>query len=266
MFQYAGIVFALCYLHQFPGHFLFAPFVWRSLTGLPLEIEDVYITDRVFQRTIKGILGCDDSQELATYCDGFQVETANGTLVPLIPDGATIPLSLDRRSEYVELAIKYRIDELKRPLDAVKKGFYQFFSESVSRLFVSWEMELIIAGPREVAVERLTECSECDQSEDSSRLWKVLGEMTNEYRLKFITFVTGRSGLPMAGMPMDKIKISWNTDDTSRLPQASTCFSRVSMPRYPSDDLLKQKLVAAIGFGLGHIEDGGINAAELARA
>jgi hypothetical protein len=244
---------------------LFGPFVWRSLTGIPLEIQDVYDSDRVFERRIKGILACNDSQELATYSDGFHVETANGNSVPLIPDGATTPLSLDRRNEYVELAILYRINELTRPLKALKKGFDEFFSDSASRLFASWEMELIIAGPREVAVERLTECSECDQSEHSRRLWKVLGEMTNEYRLKFITFVTGRSGLPMPGMPMEKIRIFWNTDDASRLPSASTCCSKISIPTYPGAEHLKRRL-AAIDYGRSHIEDGGLKAAELARA
>jgi hypothetical protein len=65
---------------------MFAPFVWLSLTGPPVAIDNVYATERIFERNMK------NTESEVSYSDGFQVENANEVLVPLVQHGA-IPVS-----------------------------------------------------------------------------------------------------------------------------------------------------------------------------
>lgn len=91
--------------------------------------------------------------------------------------------------------------------------------------------------------------------------WKVVSNLPKEKRARLMQFATGTCNLPAGGFAelwgsngkqpfcIDMIK-----DKPNSLPVAHTCFNRIDLPLYPSEDVMLNKLSMAIeecgGFGM----------------
>jgi E3 ubiquitin-protein ligase HUWE1 len=92
------------------------------------------------------------------------------------------------------------------------------------------------------------------------RFWSVLRKFSNEEKALFVQFVTGTSKVPLdgfqslqgsEGVQMFGIHKAY---DPKLLPTAHTCFNQLDLPEYPSEEIMRDKLVLAIrecseGFG-----------------
>jgi hypothetical protein len=71
---------------------------------------------------------------------------------------------------------------------------------------------------------------------------------------KLLVFVTSSDRIPLNGLKSLTFVIQRNGPDSDRLPTALTCFGRLLLPEYSSEEKLKDRLTAAIenasGFGL----------------
>ena len=68
-------------------------------------------------------------------------------------------------------------------------------------------------------------------------------------------FVWGRSRLPLKGRSWPqtfKIQRASGVSDT-HLPVTHTCFFSIELPEYSSEEVMREKLLAAINFGVGGI-------------
>jgi ubiquitin-protein ligase E3 A len=78
--------------------------------------------------------------------------------------------------------------------------------------------------------------------------------MDREQQKQFLHFVTGSDRVPIKGLGTLTMVVQRNGPDSSRLPSALTCFSRLLLPEYASEQRLKTHLMLAIengkGFGL----------------
>lgn len=54
--------------------------------------------------------------------DSFVGQSADGKMVPIIPGGGSIPLSFSNRKEYVERAVEYRLHEIDRQVNGVRRA------------------------------------------------------------------------------------------------------------------------------------------------
>ena len=89
--------------------------------------------------------------------------------------------------------------------------------------------------------------------------WTVVREMTPDARSKLLLFATGSATLPPPGTfaglhPAFRIVIDPSTPE-NHLPTAHSCANQIHLPLYhlpgEEDDLLKQKLLAALDLGIG---------------
>ncbi|CAB4021746.1 probable E3 ubiquitin- ligase HERC4, partial [Paramuricea clavata] len=83
--------------------------------------------------------------------------------------------------------------------------------------------------------------------------WNVFNvfDMTN--KKKFLVFLTGTDRVPITGIRSLKIKIQPVSGgvNNEHLPVAHTCFNLLDLPRYPTKEMMKQKVEQAISYSSG---------------
>ena len=108
-----------------------------------------------------------------------------------------------------------------------------------------------MAGQLHISVETLKQVARYRNSENSSLMidwfWEVLEEMTEEDRVLFMIFVSGRSRLP--NHPMDfnqRFQILLLDGPLDGLPTAQTCFFQLRLPPYTRKSVMMHKMLYAI--------------------
>jgi hypothetical protein len=265
-FYYAGVLFSMCFIAKLLVPLQIVPFVWNALSGRSVTRQDIVDMDVEFGRVIQTVLSGDpeseSEQRFATLASmNYEVRDSTGKMVPLIAGGSSVPLTMDRRLEFVERAMQFRVKEFKAPLDALRNGFFRFFNEPVARIMMPADLESFVCGRRGCAVDQLKKLCEFSDSRESEWLWRFLGEVGDEERLAFVKFATGRMGLPPPGMKwQEPLKIVWESSDVpdprKKLPKGVTCFSKIYIQKYQSEEWFRRHMMAALKYGFGTIEDG----------
>lgn len=86
--------------------------------------------------------------------------------------------------------------------------------------------------------------------------WALVRDLTASDRLALLAFVTGSSAVPAAGFARlpglgreQKFSIM-RLEDSALLPRASTCFNLLKLPAYATREILEQKLLIVLRYGV----------------
>ena len=120
-----------------------------------------------------------------------------------------------------------------------------------------------VVGHEIVDIERLKEISSINSkaSKDlQKRFWRVLNSLDNADKIKYMRFVWGRTILPLPeSQHVDHHTISFDDKlDIHSLPTAKTCAFSITLPMYPTEEILKEKLLRAIKECISIESDGNI--------
>lgn len=140
--------------------------------------------------------------------------------------------------------------------DAFVSGLGAGLPAEALPLFTPTEAEVLFCGRPDVDVELLKRVTEYEFVSPSDphivAFWEVLTEMSQEQRAAFVNFVSARSRLPSSAdaflMPLKIEAPSGPARDKpdAWLPKSSTCFMKLSLPKYSSKEVLRAKLLTAI--------------------
>jgi E3 ubiquitin-protein ligase HECTD2 len=212
-----------------------------------------------------------DGDVESTFCLDFVVEVDKygfRSRIPLCPGGDTKPVTNANRREYVDLYVKYLLDEsVKRQFEPFKRGFFTVCAGNALSLFRPEEIELLIRGsdePLDIASLRaVCQYSDWDESKDGKEptgepaidwFWESFAAATPQDQRKLLSFITGSDRIPAMGAATLIIKISCLGEDTERYPTARTCFNMLNLFKYNSREKLETLLWRAVheseGFGL----------------
>ncbi|XP_065100040.1 probable E3 ubiquitin-protein ligase HERC1 isoform X2 [Paramisgurnus dabryanus] len=252
-FRFLGILMAVAIRTKKPLDLHLAPWVWKQMCCIPLGAADLEEVDLLTYRSLQGILHLDNSvinEENFTVMIplySFVAHSANGTLVPVVPGGHNLPLTFSNRNEYVERALNYRLHEMDRQVAAVREGMSSIIPVPLLSLLTARQLEQLVCGLPEVSVEMLKKVVRYRDITDNHQLigwlWQSLEEFTNEERVLFLRFVSGRSRLP--SNPADitqKFQIIKVDRPVNGLPTAQTCFFQLRLPPYTSQAILAERL------------------------
>ncbi|XP_043542936.1 probable E3 ubiquitin-protein ligase HERC1 isoform X3 [Chiloscyllium plagiosum] len=256
-FRFLGILMAVAIRTKKPLDLHLAPFVWKQLCSIPLSSEDLEEVDLLYVRNLYGILNLDNSGiteenflEMIPL-DSFVGQSANGKVVPIIPGGSSIPLTFGNRKEYVERAIEYRLHELDQQVAAIRQGMSAIVPVPLLSLLTERQLEQLVCGMPEVNVDTLKKVVRYRDIAENHQLlnwlWQTLQEFSNEERVLFLRFVSGRSRLP--ANPADitqKFQIIKVDRPVDGLPTAQTCFFQLRLPPYSSQEVMAERLRYAI--------------------
>ncbi|KAJ1674182.1 hypothetical protein EV182_003793 [Spiromyces aspiralis] len=201
----------------------------------------------------------EDSLSLGNIPTG--VEHANGyTTIPLIDNGSAIEVTSSNRRAYIRRYLQFLGDKYVRELvSALRSGFQQAADGIVYRMCQASELELLICGddaPINIdELERVATYEEYDADHPVVRMfWRVVRSLTPRQHRKLLQFVMASDRLPLGGIDSLVFVIQRNGPDSDRLPTSLTCFSRLLLPAYASEQKMRRLLVTAIenahGFGL----------------
>ncbi|TRY98659.1 hypothetical protein DNTS_005902 [Danionella cerebrum] len=252
-FRFLGILMAVAIRTKKPLDLHLAPWVWKQMCSIPLGAADLEEVDLLTYRSLQGILHLDSSvinEENFTVMiplDSFMAHGADGKLVPVVPGGRNLPLTFSNRNDYVERALYYRLHEMDRQVAAVREGMSSIIPVPLLSLLTARQLEQLVCGLPEVSVEMLKKVVRYRDITDSHQLigwlWQSLEEFTNEERVLFLRFVSGRSRLP--SNPADitqKFQIIKVDRPVNGLPTAQTCFFQLRLPPYTSQAILAERL------------------------
>uniref|UniRef100_A0A8C4QS03 HECT-type E3 ubiquitin transferase n=1 Tax=Eptatretus burgeri TaxID=7764 RepID=A0A8C4QS03_EPTBU len=251
-FKFLGILMGVAMRTKKPLDLHLAPFVWKQLCSLPLSLEDLEEVDLLYVQTLRTIAHIEDSgiTEASFHemipLDSFMGQSADGSIVPIIPGGNIIPLTFSIRKTYVERAIDYRLHEMDVQVAAVREGMSWIIPVPLLSLLTAHQLEQMVCGLPEISVavlRRVVRYREVDEQQQLVQwLWQTLSEFSNEERVLFMRFVSGRSRLPANFADISQPHL--NPYDS--LPTSQTCFFQLRLPPYSSQAVMAERLRYAI--------------------
>lgn len=178
-------------------------------------------------------------------------KSVGGHIVELVKGGLTKHVRYEDRVEYVRLAVQARLIEFDRAIEAMRVGFSINVPTFILPLLTHKELMVRVCGEVTVDLDILKSIikNKLDGGESDPRmawLWATLEEFTNEERQQFLGFVWGRERLPRdtSGLQLEVRTQASHGDE--HLPSSHTCFNALDMPRYSSQQVLRDKLRYAI--------------------
>ncbi|XP_055971788.1 probable E3 ubiquitin-protein ligase HERC1 [Sorex fumeus] len=256
-FKFLGILMGVAIRTKKPLDLHLAPLVWKQLCCVPLALEDLEEVDLLYVQTLGSILHIEDSgiteenfHEMIPL-DSFVGQSADGKMVPIIAGGNSIPLTFSNRKEYVERAIEYRLHEMDRQVAAVREGMSWIVPVPLLSLLTAKQLEQMVCGMPEISVEVLKKVVRYREVDEQHQLvqwfWQTLEEFSNEERVLFMRFVSGRSRLPANTADISqRFQIMKVDRPYDSLPTSQTCFFQLRLPPYSSQLLLAERLRYAI--------------------
>lgn len=144
----------------------------------------------------------------------------------------------------------------RRLLNAFTEGLSSVVPVEIFSMFTGKQLRDIMCGNPDIDVELLRKVVEYEGYTEHDRVinffWEVLREMTTSERKLFLQFVWARNRLPLkvgdfeAPFLIQKDTKTVKENEDFPLPSASTCFFSLTLPDYPTKEVLKQKLLFAI--------------------
>jgi len=238
---------------------------YKHMLGQKVVPADLEAFDPEYFASLKWMLDNDITGVVEPYFSAESEELGQRKVVDLKPDGRNVPVTNDTKYEYIQLISEHKMtNAVRQQIDAFLRGLHEIVPPELLCLFDDKELELLISGLPDIDIEDLRANTEyhryTPQSQQVQWFWKVLGEFSQEQRAWFLQFATGTSRVPvegfqgllgMRGPQRFSIHRAYGAD---RLPSAHTCFNQLDLPEYPSEEVLRQKLLQAVrdgheGFG-----------------
>ncbi|XP_073205042.1 E3 ubiquitin-protein ligase HECTD1 isoform X11 [Lepidochelys kempii] len=205
-----------------------------SGSGPPLSIEDLGLN---FQ-----------------FCPSSRVY--GFTAVDLKPNGEDEMVTMDNAEEYVELMFDFCMQTgIQKQMDAFRDGFNRVFPMEKLSSFSHEEVQMILCGNQSPswAAEDIINYTEpkLGYTRDSPgflRFVRVLCGMSSDERKAFLQFTTGCSTLPPGGLANlhPRLTVVRKVDATdASYPSVNTCVHYLKLPEYSSEEIMRERLLAA---------------------
>lgn len=260
-FHFVGRIIGLAVFH---GHYIDGGFTlpfYKMLLSKPIHLDDIEVVDPDLHRSLTWMLNNDIGDIIDTT---FSVEhNAFGQLQvhELKPGGRDLPVTDDNKKEYVRLFVNYRFMRgIEQQFLALQKGFSELIHPNLLKSFDEKELELVIGGLGKIDLEdwkantRLKHCTA--DSNVVKWFWRTVESYSEERRARLLQFVTGSSRVPLQGFKALQgstgaagprlFTIHMIDANTDNLPKAHTCFNRIDLPPYETQEKLTEKLTQAI--------------------
>ena len=229
----------------------FAPLIWKYLAREKITTEDVYQIDSVLEEQMK---------QVPRLCEGNQltwsVEHWNGSIMTLPGHAVNTPVKIQDSDKYIQEVIAFRINSIKPMMKIMRKNFNDNIGFSKHPLLTGKLLSRIAQGSSIISTEHLraiTVVSDYEGIRDPyvQRFWRIVDKFTPEQRKLLLKFITTLTRLPNPTINPDfRLQIdrmnTKNPDET--LPTAATCFNRLHLPAYSTDDICAEKVIYAITY------------------
>lgn len=256
MYEFLGVLMG-CALRT--GVYLnidLAPIFWKHLVRLPLTKMDLKDIDKSFYGTLEWWRMCPENEWEDVY--DFTTTLSDKTTVELRPGGTNSIVSFNQRLEWIELALRARLEEGSLQLKHVMRGLHSVVPAALFDLFTESDLEWRVCGSSHINVDLLQRHTEYNliapDAPVVAMFWETMRELTQEDLRRFVRFAWGQERLPVDDDEWKRtntrmlIKPYMRTGNNPDMvfPRSDTCFFNLELPNYSSKAVLKQKLMTAI--------------------
>ncbi|KYQ92173.1 ubiquitin-protein ligase E3A [Tieghemostelium lacteum] len=259
-FELIGIIIGLALYNSIILDVHFPLAIFSKLLQRPNRFEDIESIDPVHYRSLVDLRN--SKQDISTWGITFSVsEESYGSSIEhnLKPNGSEITVDNNNREEYIQLYTNYLLNEsIAKQWSSFFKGFQMVCDSPVLSLLRPEELENLVCGVEDLNFQELQQVAKYEggyTKNDTTikNFWRVLNELSNDDKKKFLSFTTGSDRVPFGGLSKLDFSIT-KTADSDRLPSAHTCFNTLILPAYPTYEKLRDLLTKALthceGFGL----------------
>jgi hypothetical protein len=158
---------------------------------------------------------------------------------------------------YIRQYLNERLHALEPFLHEIKNGFWENTGIDGHSMLTGKVLQRLVAGSGQITVEQLIWLTNADtfsgglNNQYVQRMFAALRRFTEEELRLFLFFVTSLKRIPSRQMnPAFKIIAVPFTGQLSDslLPRAHTCFFKIDLPLYSSDDVALRQLRTAVTF------------------
>ncbi|MDP2438910.1 MAG: hypothetical protein Q8P67_24455 [archaeon] len=263
MYEFLGKLMAsTCYSRdllalRFPSAF------WKHLVGDELTAEDLQSIDIIAYRQLAAL------REHLPDDLTFEEVQGDDSMRELLPGGATMRVTPGNLEQYIRLITASKLSSFQPQMQAIVRGFSQVIPVHLLQLFTWRELQRHVCGVPDFDVEVLMSTARIEgsvvRSPSLTHFWNTLKKFTPEERCKFLRFAWGQGSLPPRNTPGWRpisINILHDVPNPAKAyPKASTCYFRVMIPLYPSEDVCRRQLLYAINHCVSIDTDGSVPAA-----
>ena len=185
--------------------------------------------------------------------------------VELMRGGANMPVTAENRLLYINAMSRYRLQGQSAPqTQAFLKGLGSIIQPSWLNMFNQSELQTLVAGAQaEINIADLRRNTLYggtyvigDDGLDHPTIqlfWAVMQDLPDEDRRAVLKFVTSTPRGPLLGFGQlnPRFSIRDSGSDENRWPSTSTCVNLLKLPMYRSENVLREKLLAAVRSGAG---------------
>ncbi|XP_061088685.1 E3 ubiquitin-protein ligase HECTD1 isoform X3 [Conger conger] len=176
--------------------------------------------------------------------------------VDLKPNGEDEMVTMDNAEDYVELMFDFCMHTgIQKQMEAFRDGFNRVFPMEKLSSFSHKEVQMILCGNQcpSWTSEDIVNYTEpkLGYTRDSPgflRFVRVLCSMSSDERKAFLQFTTGCSTLPPGGLANlhPRLTIVRKVDATdASYPSVNTCVHYLKLPEYSSEEIMRERLLAA---------------------
>lgn len=261
----SGYLFGRSLWQLYPLGISLPKFLLKHLVGQKPTLEDLQQWDPTVGSSLASLLTLSAAQLAAmdltfTWSTVSRAASEPGGVsrsvdVPLIENGAMIPVTVDNRSSFIAQVVDFLlVRRIGSELCIFARGVFCNVPARLLSQLSPEQLHELIAGRLEVDCSdwqhhTLVERNEIPLSAAEHPpvvqwFWNFVQGLTIEQRRKLLWLVTSCQSTPAGGFatldPPCKLML---TADTDRIPTSSTCFNSLYLPEYTSEAALQEKLL-----------------------
>lgn len=256
-FKFIGRVLGLAIFHR---RFLDAYFItsfYKMILDKKIALVDMESVDAEIFRSLTWMLENDVTDVIENTFSVEDDRFGEVVDVELKPGGQEIEVNESNKKEYVELITVWRIQRrVEEQFKSFMSGFNELIPQELINVFDERELELLIGGMSEIDVDdwaKHTDYRNCSSSDQIVVwFWQTVRNWPAEKKSRLLQFTTGTSKVPVNGFKdlqgsdgPRRFTIE-KAGEITHLPKAHTCFNRLDLPPYPSQEELEKKLTFAL--------------------
>lgn len=239
----AGLVFGLAFVHSVLVRARCADTLWISLlcaSPPPPTLAELQTRDREMHRHVQQLL-LDETSVL---------EEDVGVAFPDEPDRLVTQAN---KHDFVRKVLVQKLrTSIQSSAAAFHDGFKAVCADDIVSLFHWNVLSRIMQVDAAMTVESLETMAEYAHPYDKTHpvirmFWSVLQSYDAEQTSSFFLFLTGSESPSILSTRITIVHV----EDAARLPSASTCFARLYLPAYPTQEEMRAKLAAAVQWSRG---------------
>ena len=182
------------------------------------------------------------------------------TFGELLAGGEYIAVTDTNVLSYVSLSAVNKVTESVRPqVDAIASGIYDVLPYGQLAFFTVDELGSLLRGAQEIDLAELKESTTYSPESTVNEhtifvvwFWEIVSAFDEDRKQDLLRFVSGSSLAPIHGFKGpggDRKWLQISLEDglvLDQVPLAQTCFNQLRIPRYSSQEIMRERLLMAI--------------------